>query len=885
MCLVGCHRANGITKHVLSHFRSLNRNPKPLDPCMLKPLCYKVLLVCALGSVLAGARGAEPMSPTATLRELRRFAEMGSVLYVAAHPDDENTQLITYFARGRNCRTAYLSLTRGDGGQNVLGPEFDEELGVIRTQELLAARRLDGGRQFFTRAIDFGFSKDYRETLNIWDRQQVLSDMVRVIRSFQPDVMITRFSPQPGNNHGHHTASAVLAIEAFKLAGETNAFPEQLRDLQPWQPKRLLQNGGGFGRGGGAAPNNLRLETGGTDPVTGEFFGDIAGRSRSMHKTQGFGNFSGGGRGSRQESFLLLAGEPATNDIFDGVDTTWSRVRGGTEIGQLTDKLLAGFDTNDPAASVPALLELRTHLRALAAQKTDGSPSGSSEGRGSVLLEEKCRQLDHIVQACLGLSVETTVPQAEFVPGEVLQMRHTASIQSKVPVRWLAVRYPGLGQEVKKALELSPDQPAIREATETLPPQTPLSQPYWLRQERTTGMFRVDDPRLIGRPENPPSFPIEQVFEVGGQTLVIPDEPVQLPSDVAQGSSPRRLVVVAPLSLKFTSAVRLFAPGQTRPVEVEVSAVRPGMTGTLQLQTPAGWNATPASVPFHLSAVGEKIRLTFSVTAPERSARARLGARALVNGTEFVSQRIEIHYPHIPPQLLQPAARMEGVSLELAIRGREVGYVPGAGDSTAQAMEQMGYKVSVLTGKDLTAERLRRLDAVVIGIRAFNVRRDLAAGLPALFAFVEQGGTVIEQYNRPNGLQTSKLAPFDLRLSNDRVTDETAPVSFLAPEHPALTTPNKITSADFEGWVQERGVYFPNQWDPHFTPLLACSDPGESPLKGGLLVAQYGKGYFVYTGLAWFRQLPAGVPGAYRLFANLLSLGHVEGSGSAEGAK
>jgi LmbE family N-acetylglucosaminyl deacetylase len=853
---------------------------------MKKRLFYRIVLGCALAGVLAGARGAEPLSPAATMRELRGFREMGSVLYIAAHPDDENTQLITYLARGRNYRTAYLSLTRGDGGQNVLGPEFDEELGVIRTQELLAARRLDGGQQFFTRAIDFGFSKDYRETLNIWDRQQVLSDMVRVIRTFQPDVMITRFSPQPGNNHGHHTASAVLAIEAFKLAGDTNAFQDQLRELQAWQPKRLLQNGGGSGRGGDAANDrSLRLETGGSDPVTGESFGDIAGRSRSMHKTQGFGNFSGGGRGGRQDSFQLLGGEAATNDILDGVDTTWARVPGGEEIGRMADKLIVGFDTNNPAASVPALLELRARLTALAAPKSGGSSAGPGGGHSPVLLDDKRQQLDRILQACLGLSVETTLPQAEVVPGEILKLRHTASVRADVPVRWVAVRYPGVSHELKQTLEMSPSQPVIREAAETLPQDPPLSQPYWLRQERTTGMFRVDDPSLIGKPENPPAFPIEHVFSVGGQTLVIPDVPVQAPADAANGTARRRLDVVAPVSLRFVWQVGLFAPGATRPIEVEVAAVRAGATGTLQLQTPAGWSATPASQQFHLSTVGEKAKLAFSVTAPRTPTRARFQAKALIKGAEFVSQRIEIQYPHIPPQLLQPPARMEAVSLDLTIRGHEVGYVPGAGDRTAEALEQMGYKVTVLAGTDLTPERLRELHAVVFGIRAFNVRTDLAAQLPALFAFVEQGGTVIEQYNRPNDLKTSRLAPFKLRLSNDRVTDETAAMTFLVPEHPALTTPNKITNADFEGWVQERGVYFPNQWDEHFTPLLACNDPGESPLKGGLLVARYGKGYFVYTGLAWFRQFPAGVPGAYRLFANLVSLGQAEAASQPRGAQ
>jgi LmbE family N-acetylglucosaminyl deacetylase len=572
---------------------------------MKKRLSCRIVLGCALVGVLVGARGAEPLPPAATLRELRGFREMGSVLYIAAHPDDENTQLITYLARGRNYRTAYLSLTRGDGGQNVLGPEFDEELGVIRTQELLAARRLDGGRQFFTRAIDFGFSKDYRETLNIWDRQSVLSDMVRVIRAFQPDVMITRFSPQPGNNHGHHTASAVLAIEAFKLAGDTNAFPDQLRELPAWQPMRLLQNGGGFGPGGEAANDrSLRLETGGSDPVTGESFGEIAGRSRSMHKTQGFGNFSGGGRGGRQESFRLLGGAEATNDILDGVDTTWARVPGGEEIGRMADQLIAGFDTNNPAASVPVLLELRARLTALAAPKGEDPSAGSGGRHGSVLLEEKRRQLDRILQACLGLSVETTVAPAEAVPGEILKLRHTASVQAAVPVRWAAVRFPSVSDGLKKTIELTPNQPVIRESTEILPAATPLSQPYWLRLERTTGMFRVEDPTLIGRPENPPAFPIEQVFEVGGQTLVIPDEPVPALADATKATTRRPFQVVAPISLRFGSEVGLFAPGATRPVEVEVTAVRTNSTGTLQLQAPAGWRATPESRPWRRSGGG-----------------------------------------------------------------------------------------------------------------------------------------------------------------------------------------------------------------------------------------------------------------------------------------
>ena len=801
---------------------------------------------------------AQPSPAPEILRQLHSFREMGSVLYIAAHPDDENTELIAYFARGRNYRTAYLSLTRGDGGQNVLGPEIGNEIGVIRTQELLAARRIDGGRQFFSRAVDFGFSKDYRETLRIWDRQQVLSDMVRVIRQFRPDVLITRFSPIPGGTHGHHTASTVLALEAFKLAGDPKAFPEQ--QLKPWQPKRILWNESIYQKDDIGGTQQVRIGVGGNDPVSGELFTDIAGRSRSMHKTQGFGNFTISGRsGPRFETFQLLDGAPMTNDILDGVDTTWGRVSGGAEIGKLADEIIAQFDSQNPAASVPELMKLREELAALPVDD-------------SVVVEKRA-QLDRILQACLGLEVQTTISQAEVVPGEMMKLHHSVVIHSSIPVRWVAVRYPGIKRQIDQEIELLTNQSRSLDSTQTLPVDTPLSQPYWLREEGTAGLFRVDDPSLIGRPENPPVFPIEQVFEIGGQTLVIPDEAVQVITNSVNSEVRRHMEVIPPVSLNFVSDIALLAPGTSHSVEVEMVASRANLAGILRLEAPQGWNVSPAKQSFHLATVGERVRLKFSITAPPQSATAKIIADAEIGGVRYRNQRVEINYPHIPPQLLQPLASLKAVSLQLANRGHTVGYLPGAGDSVAENLKQMGYSVKVLDDTDLTPEQLHGLDAIVIGVRAFNVRNNVASQLPVLFSYVENGGTIVAQYNRPDGLKTTKLAPFELHLSGDRVTDENATAIFLAPDHPVLNTPNKITSADFDGWVQERGIYFPNQWDDHFTPILAFNDPGESPLKGGLLVAQYGKGYFVYTGLVFFRELPAGVPGAFRLFANLISLG------------
>lgn len=831
------------------------------------------------------ASAVEPMTASALLQELRSFRETGSVLYVAAHPDDENNRLLPYLARGRALRTGYLSLTRGDGGQNLIGSELGEYLGVIRTHELIAARRVDGGEQYFTRANDFGFSKDSADTLQRWDRQQVVADIVRVIRQFRPDVVIARFSPVPGGTHGHHTASAILALEAFKLAGDPQAFPEQLTgsapterrppardlpaktegsatargELQPWQPKRILWNswtppGSTAPAAGGAT---LRLDAGSYDPLLGESFGEIGARGRSMHKSQGEGRT--GTRGPAVENFTLLAGEPATNDILNGVDTTWGRIPGGAEIGPMADQLIAEFNPYEPAASVPALLAIRAKLAALPADH---------------LVQLKRAQLDRILQACLGLFVETVIPQAEVLPGEALAMRHSAVVRSAVPVRWLGVTYPQFGRALTdEPVALGENQPVSRDATHTLPADTPVSQPYWLRVPGTEGMFRVEDESMIGRAENLPVFPVEHRFEIDGQLLTIADEPVQVINDPVRGEIRRRLEVIPPVSLGWIQSLELFTPGATKPVTVEITAARAGVSGTVQLDTPDGWRATPASQRFELGRAGEHARFTFEVTAPATATTAYLTANALVAGKRYDHARVEIRYDHIPAQLLQPPAQLKVVGLELATRGRQVGYLPGAGDLVGESLARMGYAVTTIGNGDLTPENLRRFDAVVVGVRAFNTRHDLDGKMPALFAYAEQGGTVIVQYNTTYGLQSTRFAPYALELSRDRVTDAKAAVTLLAPDHPALTTPNRITVADFDGWVQERARFVPHSWGPEFTPLLAMNDPGESPLHGTLLVARHGRGHFVYSGLSWFRELPAGVPGAYRLFANLVSLG------------
>ncbi|HEX7652336.1 MAG TPA: PIG-L family deacetylase [Verrucomicrobiae bacterium] len=577
-----------------------------------RQLCRLFIVALVLDCTLASAE--EPTNnPAAILQELKGLGVMGSVLYVAAHPDDENTQLITYFARGRQLRTAYLSLTRGDGGQNVLGGEFGEQLGYIRTEELLAARRQDGGQQFFTRAMDFGFSKDYRETLQIWNKDQVVADMVRVIRTFRPDVMVTRFSPQPGGTHGHHTASAVLALEAFKLAGDPSAYPDQ--HLAPWQPRRVYENG----RGGGT--NGLSLDINGTDPVTGETFGVIAGRSRAMHKSQGFDNFRGGGN-VRPETFQWLAGETVTNDLFEGIDSTWRRVAGGAEVADQIAALIAQFNLQDPAASLPALLTLKKSVAALPADP---------------VVVEKSRALDRLIQHCLGLEITTTMPVAEVVPGEKVALHHAFKVRGTMPVKWLEVRHPTLGgvPEHFGPLPLTNGVVVANYETFILPATTPLTQPYWLREEATAGMFQVAETELIGQPENPPALPLEYVFSVGGQTLVLTGEPLQ-------AGTHRRLEVIPPVALKFSEGVVLFAPGEHKLVGVELTAARENVAGKLQLTLPAGWRAEPPTQVFHLGKVGDHQKMLVEVYAPTQASTATLGVTAEVGGKVYDTGRIEI---------------------------------------------------------------------------------------------------------------------------------------------------------------------------------------------------------------------------------------------------
>jgi LmbE family N-acetylglucosaminyl deacetylase len=791
---------------------------------------------------------------------LQKLNVLGRVLYIAAHPDDENTNLMALWANGSLYDAAYLSITRGDGGQNLIGPELRERLGIIRTEELLAARRVDHAKQFFSRAIDFGFSKTAEETMRIWDHDKILSDVVWVIRKFRPDVIVTRFSPEDQLTHGHHTASAILAREAFEAAGDPKRFPEQLAFVKPWRPKRLVWNTSPFffkNRNLPFDPTGLTvLEAGGYNPLLGKAYTEIAAASLSMHKSQGVG--SPPRRGARKEYFKLLEGQPMTTALFEGIDTSWSRVPNSEAVAAEIRQIISQFRPSDPAASVPELLKLR---QALSGIKDDS------------WVPEKKAELDQIIAACLGLHVEASTTNETVTPGQTVTIKLEAINRCNIPVILQEVRCPLSGESMKIDSGLPANELVTKDLSCKIPENTPYSQPYWLRRPGTLGTFAVDDQQLIGLPENPPDLPVEIVLQVNGQELRYTLDGKYRTVDPVVGELRRQLVIAPPVFAKIADGALVFPTNQPKPVSVHVTAATGPVKGELKLAVPKGWEVDPTSVPIDLKGADAEMVATFTVKPPDQDSEGTLRAIVSIDGRDYSFERVRISYPHIGVQTLMPPAEVKLVRADIRKKGDRIGYIPGAGDDVPESLEQIGYSVKILNESDITAKNLAQFSAVVLGIRAYNTQDRISNWLPELFDYVKAGGVVIAQYNTLAELKTEQLGPYPLEISHDRVTDENAEVRILAPTHPLMTVPNKITSKDFEGWVQERGLYFPTKWDPAWTPILSCNDPKEKPLDGGLLVAKLGKGYFIYTSYSWFRQLPAGVPGAYRLFANMLSLG------------
>jgi LmbE family N-acetylglucosaminyl deacetylase len=812
---------------------------------------------------------------------------------IAAHPDDENTALLAYLARGRKCRTGYLSLTRGEGGQNLIGSDQGDALGLIRTQELLAARRIDGAEQFFTRAIDFGFTKTPQEAFEKWGRDKILSDVVWIIRRFQPDVIVLRFTGTPRDGHGQHQASAILGKEAFTAAADPARFPDQLRYVKPWQAKRLMWNAAAFTREQEQQiekeRNKVEVDPGEYDPVLGYSYAEIAGMSRSMHRSQGMG--SPERKGSAKTYLMPVAGEPAKHDLFDGVDATWNRFPGGAAVGQALEEAARTFNPSNPAKTVPLLLKAKRAMAQL----------------HQPLVAVKQHELEDLIALCAGLWLDATSDKFAVVPGGALKLSATAVSRENAAARVESVEVEGMAQATTKdgAGALPFNEPKVFALNVTVASNQPLSQPYWLREPKQGETYSVPNQLELGLPENPPLLRAHFHLRLEGDQLEVVRPVIFRYIERAQGEMTRPLVVEPPVTLQWSERARLFPSDAATSIGLQVTANVAGAAGDIRVQVPAGWNAAPGSQSFRLSSAGQESSFSFQVKPASREANGVLEASARVGDQNIAVGMETISYPHIPPQVLFSPAQTELVRSDVKLLAKNIGYVTGAGDEVPEALRQLGAQVVLLGSDDLLRGDLNRFDAIVTGVRAYNTRPDLRANQERLLQYVQDGGTLVVQYNSPQGgggggrgpqpgaagagngrgnqagrggrggepsIQQS-IGPYPITIGGDRVTAEDAPVQLPNPASPLLHQPNEITGRDFEGWVQERGLNFASAWDAHYEPLFESHDPGEKPLLGGTLYTRYGKGAYVFTSFSWFRQLPAGVPGAFRIFANLLSAG------------
>ncbi len=817
---------------------------------------FSVLLILSFSSIT----NAQNQPDGAQLKQkFKKLNALGSVLYVAAHPDDENTRIISLMANERLMETAYLSMTRGDGGQNLIGSEIRDLLGLIRTQELLAARRIDGGQQFFTRAIDFGFSKSADETFKIWNKEEILSDVVKIFRQYQPDVIITRFPPDERAGHGHHTGSAILAQEAFDLSAKAEKFPEQIKEFGTWQVKRLYTNTGRWWNTtiNEQTPGIVSLNVGAYNELLGKSNSEISALSSSQHKSQGWGR--PGQRGYDAEFLEYAKGEKAEKDIFEGVNTSWSRVKGSAKVQSLVTSAIQSFDAENPSASVPILFQLRKEIQNL---------------ENSVWKSRKLKEVEQLIQDCLGLYVEVKANQYWISPGQEVTVNFEVINRSSKEVMLEQIKSEDLSLDSTLSLSLKDDILTTLKSKKTMSPLKPYSDPYWLQQAHGLGIFSVSDKALIGKPQNDPAVTVYFKFKMGEETLTLTRPMIYKWTDPVKGELWRPAEIVPPVSVSLPEKVLIFGDENSRDVNVKIeSSSETMLRGNLKLQLPPEWRSEPASVPFELKARGEERIVNFKIYPAKNEITSTLKVIAEVDGKKYDRAIQKIAYDHIPTQTLLPVTEAKLSRINLKKEGGQIGYIRGAGDDIPIALRTIGYEVWEMRNDEISLDNLKRLDAVVLGIRALNVNERIRFIMPVLLEYVKLGGTVVVQYNTNGNITTDNFSPYPLKVSRERVTEERGEVRILKPDHPILNSPNKITARDFEGWVQERGLYFPNEWDPNFESILSMNDTGETPKDGGLLVAKYGEGHYIYTGLSFFRQLPEGVPGPYKLFANIVSLG------------
>ena len=785
--------------------------------------------------------------------ELQKLHGLNRVLYIAAHPDDENTRALAWFSLGKKAETAYLSLTRGDGGQNLIGDELSEYLGVLRTQELLAARSFDGARQYFSRAVDFGYSKSAKETLEKWGKDEILYDVVLTIRKFKPDVIVTRFPPDTRGGHGHHTASAMLAIEGFEKAADPNFLPELVEEFGTWQADAIYWNTSywwnrDIADSAKAHPEKyLVKDIGGYNSLLGMSYNEIGTIARSQHKCQGFGAIIE--RGSRVEYFEYLAGKHLETSFFEESTRSWESL-GNAQLEDKFQALLQNFDFTSPSHNVYPLFDIYKELGKL---------------EPSTIKDEKLARCESLIINCLGLHLEAVSSDFAYTVGADLAVTIEALNRSEVEVKLETVK---LGDsELKVNQALIQNKPTDYEIKTIV--NNDYSGPYWL-QEPFENLFRVPNKRMLGKPDSDPSFTVLATLKIAGKSIEVSLPVTYKWRDPSFGEKKRPTLVTPRFTANFEQDIALLKKHDKKMIRFQLHSFVDSLDEKIKIKAPEGWKVDPEIIPVKMGAKHEEKWFSFELKPTRKSIDGPLVLKDK-KGNVVYNYR-EIVYDHIPTQAVMRQSSMRCLQLDAEIEEGKIAYIKGVKDAVPDAIRQLGFEVKEYEVADLSTVDLSEFRSVVLGIRIYNVHPELHNFSAKLHQYVENGGNLIMQYNtasrRSNG-ETFGPVPFE--LSRNRVTEEDAAVTILKPEHPIFMSPNQITQEDFNGWVQERGLYFADNWSAEYTPLLSWHDEGEDPQEGGLIVTQYGKGQFVYTGISFFRELPNGVIGAYRLFANLLS--------------
>lgn len=804
-----------------------------------------------------------PYSSSEIYSAFRKLNILGSVLYIAAHPDDENTRLLAYLAKEKLYRTGYLSLTRGDGGQNLVGDEQGIELGLIRTQELLAARRIDGAEQFFTRAFDFGYSKNPEETLEKWDREKILSDMVWVIRKFKPDVIITRFPETGEGGHGHHTSSAILAKEAFMAAADPKKFPAQLKWVSVWQPTRLLWNTFRFGNINTTDENQFKIDVGDYNALLGKSYGEISAESRSQHKSQGFGVPAG--RGEAFEYFSVTLGSEPKKELFDDVNTSWTKIKGGDEISKQIESLIKNFELFHPEKSVNGLTQLYRSLNNLPA---------------NYWKEQKLKEVTQLIVACSGLWMDAYTDRPTAVQTD--SIRFNLVMNDRAGVGAVFQKYSIEGFDSLLNYSLQKNKNLVISKQIYVPVEKEITQPFWLQMEKAEGYYNIINQELIGKPDAIPAYTVHAQVKINDVSFSW-----QLPvryryTDPVKGEIYEPLVVVPPVTAKTDEVIKISRNNNAFNGILQMNAHADNarvmeIVATADQPNQAKQTFNPSELIFQERNKSREVQYTIEAN---RDNQYSFMIKSPANKQKIgLKEWKKIRYDHIPPIYYFSDAKVINRNLDLKIVGKQIGYIPGAGDKIPEALTQMGYQVTILNEKVLAQNDLQQFDAIITGIRAYNTNEWLNQYYSRLMKYIEDGGNLIVQYNTSNniGPVKARIGPYPFNISRTRITNETSPVKFLKPSHAVLNFPNKINQKDFDDWIQERSIYHASEFDDKFETILTMNDPGEESQDGSLVVARYGKGNFVYTGLVFFRQLPAGVPGAYRLLANLIALNKNKG--------